>query len=591
MKINNSFYITVFSVIAVPPAYAQPVTATASTPTAASIYAQQRIDLLSGFEATTGGFEAKIKLPETDGGKWSHSLPWTSYIRPIANGGNGIDEGMVGIHTHVTPDGKVLTWEGHNSDTAEDPAKHTSHAYTWNPNPAGQYGSLVYPKVYLHFDNFNSNIFCSGHSFLADGRLLVAGGHYSNGNVANAQTQAATFPSDVLTNNRGNGYVGLREVNIFNYKGNLNSNQTGYVWQTSANIVGQPVPTLPAMNYRRWYPTNTTLSDGKVVVTSGQEWADAAGNSVQGPPEVYNPITNSWQVLNGAARQLPLYPWMFLAPDGRVFNAGPNPDAKFLNPTAAAIGTTAAGTWDGTTYNTRSGLVREYGTAVMYAPGKVLILGGAASSGITNTTELIDLNTPGTAAFRTAAPMLFPRTHVNATILPDGSVLATGGSKAPTSSDDAAVLHAELWRPPGKYTPGGTWTLLNEMSVPRLYHATAVLLPDATVLTAGGGEGAGYTSHPDYQIFTPPYLCKGLVRPEISSAPKAVAYGQTFTITGPQTSSFLPAGRVTLVRLSSVTHAFNMNQRFLELTPTAGPTANQLTLTAPGNRNVCPPGH
>jgi hypothetical protein len=564
-------------------ATAQPVTVTTNTPTSANLYAQQIINLEPGFEATTGGFEAKIKLLESVAGRWSVPLLWTTYQRYLNTPPNDIPAGytqnsvtgMIGIHTHVTPDGNVLSWEGHNDNTV---SSHVSHVYTWNPNLYARNGNQVYPMLYAHYDNFDSNIFCSGHSFLTDGRLLVAGGHYSDGSTP------ALMPTDATQNGAGPGYIGLSDVNIYNYKGSI-VNGSNYVWQTQNNSF------TPAMSARRWYPTSTTLADGKVVVVSGQKWADANGNSIQGPPEVYNPTTNSWQVLSNAARMLPLYPWMFLAPDGRVFNAGPNPDAKFLNPTTTAIATTAAGTWDATTYNTQLGLRREYGSAAMYAPGKILVLGGSSNVGVTKTAELIDINTAATAQFRTAAPMTFARTHVNATILPDGSVLATGGTRTKTASDADAVLYAELWQPGNKYTPGGTWTLMAEMSRPRLYHSTAVLLPDATVLTTGGGQGGGYTDHPDYQIFTPPYLCKGLPRPQISSAPKAVAYGQTFTITGPQTNSFLPYGRVTLVRLSSVTHAFNMNQRFLELTPTAGPASNQLTLTAPNNPNTCPPGH
>ena len=79
-------------------------------------------------------------------------------------------------------------------------------------------------------------------------------------------------------------------------------------------------------------------------------------------------------------------------------------------------------------------------------------------------------------------------------------------------------------------------------------------------------------------------------RPEIYPAPQAVTYGQSFTISSPQANGFLAAGRVTLVRLSSVTHSFNMNQRFLELTPLDGKNG-LIYLQAPTNPNLCPPGH
>ena len=376
-----------------------------------------------------------------------------------------------------------------------------------------------------------------------------------------------------------NGYIGIRDANTFDYTGS-NAPGGNFAWQLKTPML-----------YRRWYPTVTALgTSGEALAISGQRYGGPIGTNggVQALiPEVYNGTT--WLPLTGASRLIPSYPWMFLAPNGQVFNAGPNPDAKFLDTNTRNSSGVRVGAWGAATYTTRlgttqPGMGREYGSAVMYAPGKILILGGANANGVTNTTELIDINAPASAAFQTAAPMLFARTHVNATILADGTVLATGGTKARSNSDYDAVLHAELWQ------PGGTWTLLNEMSVPRLYHSTAVLLPDATVLTTGGGEGANFTPHPDYQIFTPPYLCKGLPRPEISSAPQAVAYGQVFTVSSPDADAIRNAGRATLVRLSSVTHSFNMNQRFIQLT-IANAKYGQLYLTAPSDPNVCPPGH
>ena len=170
-------------------------------------------------------------------------------------------------------------------------------------------------------------------------------------------------------------------------------------------------------------------------------------------------------------------------------------------------------------------------------------------------------------------------------------MLVTGGNRQASTQDNAAALPAELWTPPAAGATTGTWTTMNAMTKPRLYHSTAVLLPDATVLSTGGGQGGEFADHSDYEIFTPPYLCKGRARPQISSAPQAVVYGQTFIVQSPQATAILQSGRATLVRLSSVTHSFNMNQRFLELTRTAGPAANQLALTVPGSPNECPPGH
>ena len=138
---------------------------------------------------------------------------------------------------------------------------------------------------------------------------------------------------------------------------------------------------------------------------------------------------------------------------------------------------------------------------------------------------------------------------MNATILADGTVLATGGSYGPGfSDDDKPVYAAELWDP-----ATGKWTTMAKASVIRTYHSVSLLLPDATVLNAGGGlppwgmhppkplpgapPGTSYEPpgryHNSAQIYSPPYLFKG-ARPKITRAPKKVGYGQTFTVTTPR---------------------------------------------------------
>src|SRR5438552_3519687 len=96
---------------------------------------------------------------------------------------------------------------------------------------------------------------------------------------------------------------------------------------------------------------------------------------------------------------------------------------------------------------------------------------------------------------------------------------------------------------------------------------------------------AGGNGHPEVEVFSPPYLFAG-ARPMISSAPAGVGYGQTFSVQTPDAASITA---VTWIRLPSVTHAFDQNQRINRLSFTRDSVT--LSVTAPNNANVTPPGH
>jgi hypothetical protein len=161
--------------------------------------------------------------------------------------------------------------------------------------------------------------------------------------------------------------------------------------------------------------------------------------------------------------------------------------------------------------------------------------------------------------------------------LADGKLLITGGSSAAGfDTSTSPVLQAEMWDPTtGLFTPMARFTLY------RGYHSTAVLLPDARVLSAGGKIGGINTA----EIYSPPYLFNG-ARPIISSAPSAVGYAQTFFVATPNATSI---SKVTWIALSSVTHAFNVGQRFQTLSFSQG--SGGLNVTSPANPNNEPPGY
>ena len=170
------------------------------------------------------------------------------------------------------------------------------------------------------------------------------------------------------------------------------------------------------------------------------------------------------------------------------------------------------------------------------------------------------------------------------TVLPDGNVLVTGGGSTTESTDSSVgVLAAEMWSPATE-----SWTTMASGQVARLYHSIALLLPDARVLVAGGGrvvDGTDPSIKLNAEIYSPPYLFKG-TRPTITSAPTDVPYNSTFVVQAPNATQI---ASVELIRLGAVTHAFNNEQRFLNLT--FQQLSGSLNIQAPANANLAPPGY
>ena len=171
---------------------------------------------------------------------------------------------LVTVHMALLRTGDVLVWDGSTSQNLGGPS-----ARLWNPATG----------TFTPVPNSFTDLFCSGQSHLADGRLLVAGG-----NVA--------------------GFVGLRDTNLFD--------PLTRTWTEAA-----------PMAFERWYPTTVTLTDGRVLVVSG---STTCATCIADIPEIYNPATNTWSQLTNARLELPLYPFLFVLPDGRVLNPGSDED-------------------------------------------------------------------------------------------------------------------------------------------------------------------------------------------------------------------------------------------------------------------------
>jgi len=503
------------------------------------------------------------------------------------------------------------------------------------------------------------DLWCSGHTITPHGSLFFAGG--GGGNPDDAIATAFRF--DHLVANDG-------------------------TWTT-----------LASMNYPRWYPTLTTLADGRVLAFGGlpatvcddanDQMACAAmqgctwgndecteesgyGNLVQQTAEIYDPDANTWTAVAPSDFLPPLYPLMFLLPDGNVFYAGGENGSgaadTFNNLTQGRVLILNAGApqWSARIYPA----FLAGGSAVMYRPGKIMKSGGNGTP--TSRTvfielefgddyplfepngvpDYLDLDWPWEELADNAGDMLEPRHFHQLTMLPDGRVAATGGNwlgndssgESPENSCfttlacDASVREinqilcdeqtpcpcgldcseinedadhdgdsstppvrtcnpannacyaqhaAEIWDPDTHlWSPCETTPPAVEDS-PRMYHSSAALLGDGGVISMGGGKGrGGLAEQYNAQIFRPPYGAGDA--PTITLQQQSVTYGSAFVVEHGNPGDVSIAG-FSLVRLGSVTHSFDMEQRFVPVTALP-PAGNLWTVEAPDTGGIAPPG-
>jgi hypothetical protein len=430
---------------------------------------------------------------------------------------------IVPLEMSLMPNGNIIAWGKRDvlPDTMGMPR-------LWNP-AAG-------PPTSAQMISVDTMLFCAGFALMPDGRLLVSGGH--------------------LQDDRG-----IPTTRFFTQDGAVSDG--------------------PDMAHGRWYPTVTVLPDGRALTMAGRD----QNNLVVTTPEIWE--GGHWVELPGAGNlEIPYYPRNFIDPkNGLIFNASERIRSRWFNVDGTGVGG-GRGSWtDGPTH--KYGFNRDYGSAVMYETGKILVVGGGGNTSWptpdpktnvpTETAEVIDLNSPS-PTWQFTGSMANKRRHMNATILPDGQVLATGGTRGGGFVDinqADAVKAAELWNP-----KTGQWTTLASASKMRVYHSVSMLLPDGTVLHGSSGDAmAGLQEVPperNHEIFSPPYLFKG-VRPTITSAPAAVSRGEAFEVVTPNKAQIT---EMRWIRLGAVTHAFDGGQLATSL-PVTPPTANGVNVTAP----------
>ncbi|PBC63429.1 galactose oxidase [Streptomyces sp. Tue6028] len=341
------------------------------------------------------------------------------------------------------------------------------------------------------------------------------------------------------------------------------------------------------MNEARWYPTLTTLSDGKVLSLSG---LDEIGQLVPGKNEVFDPKTKKWTYTKGI-RQFPTYPAISLMQNGKLFysgsNAGYGPDDVGREP----------GVWDVETnkFTKLKGLsdanMMETSGTVLLPPAqdeKYMVIGGGGvgeSQLSSKKTRLIDLKDKN-PRFVDGPELEKGTRYPQSSILPDDTVLVSGGSEDYRGRGDSNILQARIYDP-----KSNTFDRVADPLVGRNYHSGSLLLPDGRVMFFG--SDSLYADKADtkpgvfeqrIEIYTPPYLYRDS-RPSLSGGPKTIARGGSATFSSQHTSSIKTAR---LIRPSASTHVTDVDQRSIALDFTK--TKDGITVTVPKSRNLVESG-
>lgn len=318
------------------------------------------------------------------------------------------------------------------------------------------------------------------------------------------------------------------------------------------------------MQRQRYYASATTLPNGEVYIQGGTSGEDH--------PEV-RAVDGSFRLLGGIDTGTfhPYYPRNFVAPDGRVFGWELGSGKMYYVDPGGAGSLALHGEMDAS----HQGL---WGSAAMYRPGRILYVAEHSKIPL-----VVDVHSGQAPEIRSTDPIYTLRSTVNSTLLADGRVLLTGGSGVYNELVDVAYA-AEIWDP-----ESGTWRAGASNAIPRLYHSTALLLPDATVLVAGGGA-TGPLTNLNAEIYYPPYLFNSsgerAQRPQITAAPSTLAVGKSFGLDFSHPESIR---KLSLVKTGSVTHDWNMDQRYVDLPFSA--SGNHLRIQMPSQPGQVPPGY
>jgi WD40 repeat protein len=256
--------------------------------------------------------------------------------------------------------------------------------------------------------------------------------------------------------------------------------------------------------------------------------------------ELYDPVPGHWTP-TGSMHTIRWAASACLLPNGKVLVAGGTVDTTLIGINGAELYDPATGFW------TTTGSMGNQRCAFSLTPlpnGKVLAAGGFGTNGAVLAAELYDV---ATGIWTPTGSPQTPRAFHTATLLPNGQVLVAGGSDFSTDGSDLTRASAEIYD-----SATGNWTPTGSMGQPRREH-TATLLPNGTVLVAGGSSYFGSVFPTSAELYDPQAGKWSPTLPLISGRSDHVAAllpngkvlfagGFNTTDTGPSAELYDPAG-------------------------------------------------
>ncbi|MGA5414053.1 kelch motif-containing protein [Streptomyces pseudogriseolus] len=406
-----------------------------------------------------------------------------------------------------------------------------------------------------------------------------------------AQKEGATYETGTQDNYRVQGLTGADARNTYGIAEKLALDKKDFQGIRDAyefDPVAEKYIKVDPMKEARWYPTLTTLSDGKILSVSG---LDDIGQLVPGKNEIYDPETKEWEYTD-KVRQFPTYPALFLMQNGKIFysgsNAGYGPDDVGRDP----------GVWDVKTNKFKKvpGLsdpdLMETSNTVLLPPAQdetYMVIGGGGvgeSQKSSEKTRIVDLKADDPAFVD--GPSLDKGTrYPQASILPNDEVLISGGSQDYRGRGDSNILEARIYD-----TEKNELRRVADPLVGRNYHSGSILLPDGRVMFFGSDSlyaDKANTKPGEFEqrieIYTPPYLYGDDEQPDLSGGPQTIKRGGSGTFTSRDAAS---VKKVRLIRPSATTHVTDVDQRSIALDFTTD--GDKVTVTVPKNRNLVQSG-